>query len=129
MRLLAIGSALRAICADQAALGLTFIEEAWTAPKYRLYSVDGTHAAIVEDETEGVSVRGEIVDVEDGRWDEILASEPPGITQAPVELADGRVVSGAVGDLAELAGRAEDISSFGDFAAWFEAQRAGDRDA
>ena len=129
MRILAIGSALRAICADQAALGLTFVEEAWTAPKYRLYSVDGTHAALVEDETGGVSVRGEIVDVDDGRWDEILASEPPGITQAPVELADGRVVSGAVGDLGQLAGRAVDISAFGDFAAWFEAQRTGDRDA
>jgi gamma-glutamylcyclotransferase (GGCT)/AIG2-like uncharacterized protein YtfP len=129
MRLLALGSALRTICGDQAALGLTFVEEARTAPKYRLYSVDGTHAALVEDETGGVSVRGEIVDVDDGRWEEILASEPPGITQAPVELADGRIVSGAVGDLAQLAGRTEDISSFGDFAAWVEAQRAGDRDA
>ena len=127
MRLLAIGSALRAICGDQAALGLTFVEEAWTAPKYRLYSVDGTHAALVEDEAAGVSVRGEIVDVDDGRWGEILASEPPGITQAPVELADGRVVSGAVGDLAQLAGRTEDISAFGDFAAYVEAQRGRER--
>ena len=124
MRLLAIGSALRAICPDQSALGLRFVEEAWTAPKYRLYSVDGTHAALVEDETGGVSVRGEIVEVDDGRWGEILASEPPGITQAPVELANGRFVSGAIGDLEQLAGRVEDISSFGDFAAWAEAQRA-----
>ena len=129
MRLLALGSALRAICGDQAALGLTFVEEAYTAPKYRLYSVDGTHAALVEDETGGVSVRGEIVDVDNGRWDEILASEPPGITQAPVELADGRVVSGAVGDLAQLAGRAEEISAFGDFAAWVEAKRGRERSA
>lgn len=129
MRLLAIGSALRAICGDQAALGLTFVEEAWTAPKYRLYSVDGTHAALVEDEADGVSVRGEIVDVDDGRWEEILASEPRGITQAPVELTDGRLVSGAVGDLAQLAGRAWDITAFGDFAAYVEAERGRDRDA
>jgi hypothetical protein len=125
-RLLAIGSALRAICADQSTLGLTFVEEAWTAPRYRLLSVDDTHAALIEDETDGVSVRGEIVDVDEGRWEEILASEPPGITQAPVELADGRLVSGAVGDLAQLAGRAVDISSFGDFAAYVESQRAGE---
>ena len=129
MRLLAIGSALRAICGDQTALGLTFVEEARTAPKYRLYSVDGTHAALVEDEADGVSVRGEIVDVDEERWEEILASEPPGITQSPVELADGRVVSGAVGDLARLEGRTEDISAFGDFAAWVDAQRARDRSA
>jgi hypothetical protein len=129
VRLLAIGSALRAICGDQAALGLTFVEEAWTAPKYRLYSVDGTHAALVEDEADGVSVRGEIVDVDDGRWEEILASEPPGITQAPVELEDGRVVSGAVGDLAQLAGRARDISAFGDFTAYVEAERGRERSA
>ena len=129
MRLLAIGSALRAVCGDQAALGLTFVEEAWTAPKYRLYSVDGTHAALVEDEADGVSVRGEIVDVDDGRWEEILASEPPGITQAPVELEDGRVVSGAVGDLAQLAGQARDISAFGDFAAYVEAERGRERSA
>jgi hypothetical protein len=127
-RLLAVGSALRALCADQAALGLTFVEDACTAPRYRLYSVDGTHAALIEDDIHGVSVRGEIVEVDDGRWDEIVASEPQGITQAPVELADGRVVSAAVGDLEQLAGRSEDISVFGDFAAWVEAERAGDRD-
>ena len=129
MRLLAIGSALRAICGDQAALGLTFVEEAWTAPKYRLYNVDGTHAALVEDEANGVSVRGEIVEIEDGRWDEILASEPPGIVQAPVELDDGGFVSGAVGDLTQLGERALDISAYGDFAAYVEAERSGPRGA
>ena len=121
MRLLAIGSALRAVCGDQAALGLTFVEEAWTAPRYRLYSVDGSHAALVEDAAGGASVRGEIVEIDDDRWGEILASEPPGITQAQVELADGRHVSGAVGDLAMLGDRARDITAFGDFAAYLQA--------
>jgi hypothetical protein len=120
MRILAIGSALRAICPDQASLGLTFVEEAWTAPKYRLYSIGDTHAALVEDPDGGVSVRGEIVEVDDGRWDEILASEPPGVTQAPIELSDGRTVMAATGDPALMAEDARDISSYGDFAVYVE---------
>ena len=125
MRILAIGSALRAICADQAALGLTFVEEAWTAPKYRLYSIDASHAALVEDAAAGVSVRGELVDVDESRWEEILASEPPGVTQAPIELADGRVVTAATGDPARMSAAARDITAYGDFAAYVEANRPG----
>jgi gamma-glutamylcyclotransferase (GGCT)/AIG2-like uncharacterized protein YtfP len=124
VRILAIGSALRAICADQAALGLTFVEEAWTAPKYRLYSIEDSHAALVEDTAAGVSVRGELVDVDESRWEQILASEPPGVTQAPIELADGRVVTAATGDPAQMTSRALDISAYRDFAAYVEAQRA-----
>src|SRR5216684_2130843 len=104
-RHLVIGSALRAVCEDQTALGLTFVEEAWTAPRYRLYSVDDSHAALVEDAEKGVSVRGELVDVADDRWEEILASEPPGITQKSVELLDGRLVMAAFGDPEQVAAR------------------------
>jgi gamma-glutamylcyclotransferase (GGCT)/AIG2-like uncharacterized protein YtfP len=125
VRILAIGSALRAICADQAALGLTFVEEAWTAPKYRLYSIDDSHAALVEDAATGVSVRGELVDVDESRWEQVLASEPPGVTQAPIELADGRVVTAATGDPARMSEAARDISAYGDFAAYVEARNAG----
>ena len=73
----------------------------------------------------------EIVDLSDERWGKILAMEPPGITQAAVELADGSFVSGAVGDLEQLAGRVRDITAFGDFAAYLEAERgsAGGRGA
>ncbi len=125
MRLLAIGSALREVCGDQAALGLTFLEEARTAPKYRLYSIDDRFAALVEDKEAGVSVPGELVEIDDERWEEILASEPPGITQASVELDDGRVVSAAFGDPSDLAAHARDITEFGGFAAYLRARRAG----
>ena len=121
-RLLAIGSALRAVCKDPAALGLTFVEEAWTAPRYRLYSVDDSHAALVEDAEQGVSVRGELVDIPDDRWEEILASEPPGITQKPVELVDGRLVTSAVGDPEQMAARGREITAFGDFAAYLRSR-------
>jgi hypothetical protein len=124
MRLLAIGSALREVCGDQAALGLTFLEEAQTAPKYRLYSIDDRHAALVEDAENGISVPGELVEIPDDRWEEILASEPPGVTQAPVELLDGRVVTAAFGDAEQMAARAREITEFGGFAAFIRARRA-----
>jgi len=126
MRLLVIGSALREVCEDQAALGLTFVEEAWTAPKYRLYSIEDTHGALVEDTQNGVSVRGELVEIADDRWKEILASEPPGVTQAPVELLDGRVVTAAFGDAEQMAAGPREITAFGDFAAYLRALRAGE---
>src|SRR5262249_28654267 len=127
MRILAIGSALRDVCGDQAALGLTFVEEARTAPKYRLYSIGDTHAALVEDAEHGISVPGEIVEVPDDRWEEILASEPPGVRQAPVELLDGRVVTAAVGDPRQMDPRASEITEYGGFAAYLRARRSASR--
>jgi hypothetical protein len=122
MRILAIGSALREVCGDQAALGLTFVEEARTAPRYRLYSIDDTHAALVEDAEHGISVPGEIVEIPDDRWEEILASEPPGVTQAPVELLDGRVLTAAFGDPEQMDARAREITEYGGFAAYLRAR-------
>ncbi len=118
-----IGSALREVCGDQAALGLTFIEPARTAPRYRLFSIDDRFAALVEDAIAGTSITGELVKVPDTRLKELLASEPPGIVQAPVELADGRTVSAAFGDLARLEAEGHDISGFGSFAAYTRARR------
>ena len=123
MRILAIGSALREVCGDQAALGLTFVEAARTAPKYRLYSIDDTHAALVEDVDHGISVPGEVVEIPDDRWEEILASEPPGVTQAPVELADGRVITAAFGDPEQMGAQAREITEYGGFAAYLRARR------
>ena len=62
MIVLVIGSALRSMGFDQAAAGLTFIEEARTAPRYRLYSLEERWAALVPVEEGGVSVAGELVE-------------------------------------------------------------------
>ena len=124
MLILVVGSALREVCGDQAALGLTFLEEVSTAPRYRLYALDDRFAALVEVAEGGISVPGELAELPDERLEEILASEPPGVTQGPVELADGRVVSGAFGDLAVIADGARDITAWGGFAAYWRAQTA-----
>lgn len=124
MLILVIGSALREVCGDPTALGLTFVEEVSTAPRYRLYALDGRFAALVEVAEGGISVPGELVELPDELLDDILASEPRGVTQQPVELADGRVVSCAFGDLAVIGDAARDITSWGGFAAYWRAQQA-----
>jgi hypothetical protein len=119
VRLFVIGSGLREVCGDQQALGLTFVAAARTAPRYRLYSFSDAFAALVEDDETGVSVGGELVDVPDTRLAELLAIEPPGIIQAPVELADGTVVSAAFAEPGALGrGDAIDITAHGDFASY-----------
>ena len=87
MLMLAIGSALREVCGDQGALGLHFVEEARTAPRYRLFALRPLRGArkIADD---GISVPGELVEIDDERWPELLATEPEGIN--PVRSARGR---------------------------------------
>lgn len=118
MIVLVIGSALRSLGVDQAAMGLTFLEEARTASKYRLYSLDERWAALVPVEEGGVSVAGELVEVSDERWPEIVASEPQGIVPGPIELSDGREVVAALGDPDYMERYAVEISAFGSFAAY-----------
>lgn len=115
---LVIGSGLRDVCGDQAALGLRFIEDAATAPKYRLLVVDEAFAALVEDTNGGASVTGEIVEVSAGRWAEIVAGEPECIAFESVELSDGRSILAAVGDRDRILETATDITEFGSFAAY-----------
>jgi gamma-glutamylaminecyclotransferase len=123
VRILVVGSALRSVSNAQAELGLTFLEEVETAPRYRLYAVDGRFAALVEVASGGIAVPGELVEVPEALLGEILASEPPGVTQATVELADGRVVSAATGDLVLIGDRAVDITAWGGFAAYLREQQ------
>jgi hypothetical protein len=119
MRLLVIGSGLRAVCGDQTALGLTFLAEARTAPHYRLYSFSDAFAALVEDRHTGVSVGGELVEVPDWRFAELLAGEPEGIVQAQVSLEDGSVVSSAFAEPHALErGDVVEITAHGDFASY-----------
>jgi hypothetical protein len=121
VKLLVIGSGLRAICGDQSALGLTFLEAARTAPRYRLYSIDDAYAVLVEDPQSGAAIAGELVEVADDRLAELVAAEPPGVVQAPVELDDGRLVSAACGEPGALAGQVKEITAYGGFAAYRQA--------
>lgn len=113
------GSGLSGIIGDQTAAGLRFIRPARTAPAYRLYVVQGQFAALVEVGGGGISVLGELCDLDDVKAAELLANEPPGVHQRDVKLEDGTTVPGPVSTLDLLPRDSVDISTFGGFAAYW----------
>lgn len=123
MILFVVGSALRQVCGDQAALGITFVREARTAPIYRLYEIAGRFAALVEVGEGGISIPGEVCSIVDADADELLKGEPAGVSSMPVALSDGTTALGPVSTLETLPQGATDISSYGGFAAFFVQNR------
>jgi gamma-glutamylcyclotransferase (GGCT)/AIG2-like uncharacterized protein YtfP len=104
--------------------GATFLEEAWTAPVYRIHSIGDVHPGMYEVDQGGVSVQGELYEVPDEVWQRVESGEPPGLYRGPVKLADGRTVPGILfpQEMAE-AGRHRDISEFGGWRGYMAAQK------
>jgi gamma-glutamylaminecyclotransferase len=102
--------------------GASFVEAAQTAPRYRLFSLDG-FPVLVEDAAQGRSLGVQIWEVADDLWQRIVESEPPEMTAAQIELEDGRLVQTLVGPLAWLedAGAVE-VSEYGSWKAYREAE-------
>lgn len=108
------GSALRGQ-PDHGNLGTArFVKDAWTAPKYRMVSVNGSHPGIYEAASGGVSIEGELYELTDAQYRNLIATEPQHLYESPVELLDGSRVSAMLYpiDLIELHGF-PDISEFG----------------
>ncbi len=97
--------------------GAEFLGAFQTAPRYRLYAIDGVHPGMFEVVSGGVSVAGELYRVPLDVLHNVEAREPPGLYRGPVELSDGRTVEGILfpRDLTE--GHV-DISSFGGWRAY-----------
>jgi allophanate hydrolase len=96
--------------------GARFVEPVDTAPRYRLFEVDGRWPALLEDD-EGVSIAAELYEIEPAHLARLAEIEPPGWNRAPIELADGRTVEAFVGD-PELRARGTDVSEHGGWAAY-----------
>ena len=94
----------------------TFVEEVRTAPRYRLYFVDGKWPALVP-ESDGVEIACELYELDDGTIARLAAIEPPGWERAPLQLADGRVADAFLGD-PQLTARGVDVSRHGGWAAF-----------
>jgi gamma-glutamylcyclotransferase (GGCT)/AIG2-like uncharacterized protein YtfP len=99
--------------------GADFVEEAWTAPTYRIHSIGDVHPGMYLVPEGGVSVPGEIYLVPDEVWHRVESGEPPGLYRGPVSLADGRVVPGILFPR-EMAEGHRDISDFGGWRAYWE---------
>ena len=118
------GSALRGQ-PDHGNLGeAAFVRETQTKPIYRLHSVEDRHPGIYEVPNGGVALKGEIYEMSDEQHAQLIASEPPNLYEAPIELEDGTAVPAMLypRDLIEARGYA-DISHYGGWAA-FKAARA-----
>jgi len=96
--------------------GGRFVEQVETAPRYRLFEVDGRWPALVEDD-DGVAIAAELYELDEEHIARLTGLEPPGWNRAPVELADGRRVDAFLGD-PELRARGHDVSRHGGWAAF-----------
>jgi gamma-glutamylcyclotransferase (GGCT)/AIG2-like uncharacterized protein YtfP len=112
------GGLMRGESAHWKLRGAAFVEAVRTAPVYRLYSIGDRHPAMVEDRRSGVSVAAELYEVPDAVWRRVCNIEPPGLYRGPVELDDGRVLEGMLGEPRYTLRNGADISHYGGWAAY-----------
>jgi len=96
--------------------GARFLEPVETAPRYRLWEVDGRWPALIEDE-DGVAIAAELYEIDEPHLARLAELEPPGWNRAPVELANGRRAEAFLGD-PSLRARGHDVSEHGGWAAY-----------
>ncbi len=119
MQFFICGSALRGQ-PDHGNLGeATFVREAKTKPIYRLHSVDDQHPGIYEVGEGGIAIAGEVYELTGEQHAHLIATEPPNLYEAPVQLDDGTSVSAMIypRELIEQR-RYPDISEHGGWAAY-----------
>jgi allophanate hydrolase len=97
-----------------------FVERVRTAPRYRLYFVDGRWPALVP-AADGVEIECELYECSEPLLDRLAAIEPAGWSRAPLELEDGREVEAFLGSR-ELVARGVDVSDYGSWAAFVSAE-------
>lgn len=103
--------------ANLLAVGATFVREAMTEPRYRLWSIDDRHPAMMRVATGGAAIALEIWDVPTTGLSEILLREPPGLCIGKVRLADGEEVLGVLGEAILCEGKRE-ITQWGGWRAY-----------
>jgi gamma-glutamylcyclotransferase (GGCT)/AIG2-like uncharacterized protein YtfP len=96
--------------------GARFVERTATAPRYRLFLVDGRWPALVADD-DGAEIECELYECSEELLERLARVEPPGWNRAQLELADGRRVDAFLADAA-LAARGVDVSAHGSWAAF-----------
>lgn len=79
-------------------VGAVFLEEAKTRGIYRLYSINDRHPAMYRVSDDGAEISVEIWDIDDAGLISVLTKEPPGLCIGKVELNDGRLILGVLGE-------------------------------
>lgn len=119
MQFFICGSALRGQPDHANLSGARFVRDARTKPKYRLHSVGDRHPGIYEVGEGGVSIAGEVYELSDEQHAHLIATEPPDLYEAPVELDDGSAVNAMIYPRTLIEQRGyKDISEHGGWAAY-----------
>ncbi len=93
-RVFICGSALRGQPDHGNLQGAKFIRTASTATRYRLHAAgDGWHPAIYEVSAGGISIPGEVYEMQDDEFEYLASNEPPHMYPTDVYLEDGEVLT------------------------------------
>jgi allophanate hydrolase len=97
----------------------TFVEATRTAPRYRLYALEGRikRPGLQRVAEDGTAIELEVWDVPSAELGSLLAGIPAPLALGKVELADGRWETGFVCENYGVQG-ASDITGFGGWRAW-----------
>jgi gamma-glutamylcyclotransferase (GGCT)/AIG2-like uncharacterized protein YtfP len=99
--------------------GATFIGPARTAPRYRLFTVRDRHPAMIPAGAGlGVSVSGELYELDLAQLQHVLDHEPPGLGLGVIELEEGIRTLGILWTAPGMPELAIDISSYGGWRAY-----------
>lgn len=102
--------------------GASFEREAWTAPCYRLWSVDDLYPGMIRvglEDPDAAKIAVEVWRVPASGLARILAGEPPGLAIGKIELEDGSFVFGVLAEPLTVKGK-RDITSFGGWRRYLE---------
>jgi len=125
VRLAVNGTLMRglALNGNLLAAGATFVRETTTSPRYRLWSIEDRHPAMIRVAKGGIAVAVEVWDVPAAGLAAILLGEPPGLCVGKVHLADGEETLGVLGEPALCEGQRE-ITQYGGWRAYVAARGA-----
>ena len=104
------------------AVGAEFVQEAQTAPIYRLWSIHDRYPAMQQVNSGGKAIALEIWSVPPEGLALVLLQEPPGLCIGKVLLADGTTVLGVVGE-AICCEQGKEITQYGGWRNYIKAQQ------
>ncbi len=102
------------------ALGATFVGEAVTAARYRLWSIEDCYPAMQRVSQGGGAIAVELWQLPAASLAALLHQEPPGLCVGKVQLANGEEVLGIVAE-AILCEAQPDITQWGGWRAYMDA--------
>ena len=97
--------------------GGRFLRESATSPCYRLWSIDDRHPAMARATDGGASIALEVWALPPAGIAQVLLQEPAGLCIGRIELEDGSMVPGVLGESTLCSGQRE-ITAWGGWRAY-----------